>query len=126
MSAWAVANEYGADALVSGTDMGEVFDMLRDGSVDYAAADALIGMYAAYTVHCDAYVIALMQEPTGYCVAASADNEALQQAVSSAMLKLANNGIFDKMVVTKWLGRPFTLDGVPYTELAKKVAGEGE
>ncbi len=41
ISAWAVANEFGAEALVSGESMGEVFEMLRDGSVDFAAADAL-------------------------------------------------------------------------------------
>ena len=121
VSAWAVANEFGADALISGTDMGEVFEMLGNGSVDYAAADALIGMYAAHTVHVDAYVVALMQEPTGYCVGVAAGNEELQQAIASAMLKLSNNGIFDKMVVTKWLGKSFTLDGVPYTQLAQEA-----
>ena len=123
VSAWAVANEFGADSLVSGNDMGEVFEMLRDGSVQYAAADALIGLYAANTVHCDANIVALMQKPTGYCVGVRADNAELQQAITSAMLKLSANGILDKMVETKWLNKPISLDSVPYTELAGQIAG---
>ncbi|MBR2789544.1 MAG: transporter substrate-binding domain-containing protein, partial [Eggerthellaceae bacterium] len=105
-SAWLVANEFGAGSLVSAIDMGEVFEMLRDGDVQFAAADALIGAYAAFTVHCDAYPVALMQKTSDYCVGVLADNTALQQAVSTAMSKLANNGILTKIVETKWLGKP--------------------
>ena len=119
-SAWLVANEYGADALVSGTDMGEVFEMLRDGSVDYAAADALIGAYAAHTVQCEAYPVALLQKESGYCVGVLADNTELQQAITNAMSRLSSNGILTKIVETKWLGKPYSLDGVPYTPLAEE------
>ena len=119
-SAWLVANEFGAGSLVSAVDMGEVFEMLRDGDVQYAAADALIGAYAAHTVRCDAYPVALLQKSSGYCVGVAADNTALQQAITTAMSKLSNNGILTKIVETKWLGKPYSLEDVPYTELAKE------
>ena len=127
ISAWAVANEFGGDALVAGESMGEVFEMLRDGSVDYAAADALIGLYAANTVHCDAYIIALMQEPTGYSAGIRADNPELQQAFVTALQRLSNNGILGRMVEQKWLGKAIDLSNVPYTELAQQtIDGEGD
>ncbi len=125
-SAVTVANEFGGNSLVSCNDMGEVFELLADGSVQYAAADALIGSYAAKTVSCEAYVIALLANPTGYCVATSAENTELQDAVASAVKRLLSNGIYDKMVEMRWLGVNYSLDGVPYTEWALNYAEDEE
>lgn len=124
VSAWAVANEYGADALVAGNDMGEVFELLRDNAVEYAAADALIGMYAAHTVGCDAAIVALMQRAHGYVAIVPQENVDLQSALSAALQKVSTNGILTKMVETKWLGKSYSLANVPYTPLAEKNAGE--
>lgn len=117
-SAWAVVNEFGAEALVAGADMSEVFEMLRDSAVEYAAADALIGLYAANTVNCNASVVALMEAPTGYCVITLQEKVGLQTALDATLQRLCSNGILSRMVETKWLGKSYTLDGVAYTPLA--------
>ena len=59
-SSWQVTNEFGQDALVSENDLKSAFAALADGSAQYVAADAVIGMYAAHSGGYDAQIVALM------------------------------------------------------------------
>lgn len=56
-SAWAVSNGFGESSLTPTDSLKEAFEALEAGSVQYVAADAVIGLYAAHgqgldVVHC--------------------------------------------------------------------------
>ena len=88
-SSWQVTNEFGQDALVSENDLKSAFAALADGSAQYVAADAVIGMYAAHSGDYDAQIVALMQQPGGYCVGVLEANTELQAAVKAVHVQLA-------------------------------------
>ncbi|MCL1797445.1 MAG: transporter substrate-binding domain-containing protein [Eggerthellaceae bacterium] len=117
MSAWEVNKQYGEESLVSSPDLKTVFSDLANGSVSYAAADAVIGTYAAYSSspRVNVSIIALLQKPNGYAVGVLEENTELKQIISDVLVKLTSNGVID-LVEVKWLGNPIDLTGVPFTE----------
>ena len=117
MSSWAVTNEFGAESLVSENDLSTVFEDLKSGKVGYAASDAIIGSYAATTIGLDATIVALMQQPSGYCVGVYDTNSELCSIIQSTLSKLVSNGTVE-LIETKWLGAPLNLDGLPMTNAA--------
>jgi len=68
MSAWEVNKQFGQEALDSSSDLKSAFGKLSSGSVNYVAADAIIGTYAAYSAspRIPATIIAQMSRPSGY------------------------------------------------------------
>ena len=110
-SSWRVSNLYGENSLVSQADLKSAFEALSKSEARYVAADAIIGTYVAHTSGKDAHVIAMLQDPNGYCAAISQSNAELQGAITSALDKLTNGGMLD-IVETKWLGAPLSLNGV--------------
>ncbi len=90
--------------------------------MEYAAADALIGSYAAYALSLDAHIIALLENPSGYCAVIAGDNTELQEAFAAALSKVTSNGIYDEMIEMKWLGKTYSLDGIAYSPLAQQYA----
>ena len=117
MSAWAVSNEYGADALVSQSDLSTAFTALKDGSVNYVAADAVIGSYAAHAVIPGSTIVAMMQKPTGYSIACLASNAELQKQLVSTYDKISRNGVLE-VIKSKWLGTGYDISKIALTPKA--------
>lgn len=113
-SSWQVTNEFGQDALVSENDLKSAFAALADGSAQYVAADAVIGMYAAHSGGYDAQIVALMQQPGGYCVGVLEANTELQAAVKDALAALTDGGIVS-VIEKKWLGTDVDASSLPLT-----------
>ena len=113
-SSWQVTNEFGQDALVSENDLKSAFAALADGSAQYVAADAVIGMYAAHSGGYDAQIVALMQQPGGYCVGVLEANTELQAAVKDALAALSDGGIVS-VIEKKWLGTDIDASSLPLT-----------
>ena len=110
-SSWRVTNLFGDDALVAQSDLKSAFSALANGSARYVAADAVIGTYVSYSNEYADKIIALLQDPSGYCAAIATTNTELQSAMSSAMTKLINGGMMD-VIESKWLGQPMNLDNI--------------
>ncbi len=117
-SAWAVMNEFGDSSLTSTSSPKEAFAALSSGSVQYVAADAVVGMYYANGSNVDASIVALMQVPSGYCAGVLDSNSALKTAVSDALANLSGNGVID-VIQTKWLGTTIDLSATRLTAGAK-------
>lgn len=110
-SSWRVTNLFGDESLIEQEDLKSAFDSLNKGSARYAAADAVIGTYVANSNHYDDKIVALLQEPSGYCVAVAEKNTELQSAVTSAVDKLNSGGMIN-VIEAKWLGDPLSLDNI--------------
>lgn len=113
-SAWAVMNEFGEESLTSTNSPLDAFNALSSGSVQYVAAGAVVGVYAAHANNLEAHVVALMQQPAGYCIGVLDDNSELKTAVADAVATLTSNGVIS-VIETKWLGAPLDLSTVPLT-----------
>ena len=118
-SSWRVMNLYGDASLLSQPDLKTAFDMLGAGQVRYVASDAVIGTYVAFTNNVNAKLLALLQDPSGYCAAVGQFNTELQAAVSSALDKMVTGGTMD-IIETKWLGAP--MDTAHATVVKAQVA----
>lgn len=118
-SAWAVTNEFDKAAFSTTNDLKSAFAELESGQVQYVAADAIIGTYAAHSAGYDVHIVALMQQAVGYGVGVSDANTDLKQAVSEALATLTSNGTID-VIETKWLGTALDLSSTPLTAGATK------
>lgn len=116
-SAWRVTNLFGDEALAVQNDLKSAFAALKSGSVDYVASDAVIGTYVAHTGSYDAKAIALLQDPSGYCVGVASPNTELQAAVSAAVTALRDGGIID-IIEAKWLGAALDFDSLTVLKAA--------
>lgn len=104
MSAWEVTDHYGESCLRNSTDLQGAFESLQTGSVNYVAADSTIGAYVVHSSSSvEAYPVALLQDPSSYCVAAPTTNVELQKAVSEALSSLKSGGVIS-VIQKKWLG----------------------
>ena len=110
-SSWRVTNLFGDDSLVVQNDLKSAFEALASGSVGYVAADAVIGTYVSHSNGYTDKLVALLQDPSGYCVAVAKKNTELQSAVSAAVDKLIKGGMMD-VIEQKWLGSAIDLSDV--------------
>ena len=110
-SSWRVTNLFGDASLVVQSDLKSAFDALSTGSARYVAADAVIGTYVANTNGDKDKIVALLQDPTGYCAAVATSNTELQGAITSAMKKLVDGGMMS-IIENKWLGTTLNLDTI--------------
>lgn len=111
-SSWRVSNLFGDDSLVVQGDLKSAFEALAQNTVGYVAADAVIGTYVSYSNGYADKIVALLQDPTGYCVAVAKDNIDLQSAMAAAVDKLIQGGMMD-IIEKKWLGSIIDLQAVP-------------
>ena len=107
-SSWRVSNLFGDSSLVSQNDLKSAFEALKSETARYVAADAVIGTYVSYSSGYDDKIVALLQEPSGYCIAVADSNTELQNAVSESLSKLVNGGMMD-VIEAKWLGQSLSL-----------------
>lgn len=124
MSAWEVTNQYGADMLESSDDLKSAFSALSSGSVNYVAADAVIGSYVAHSNGIDAHIVGIMENPSGYCVGVSSSNTDLQNAVSDALNVIVGNGVVP-VIERKWLGSNLDVSSYAMTEGASTSSAQG-
>ena len=110
-SSWRVTNLFGDDALVSQTDLKSAFDALSNGTARYVAADAVIGTYVSYSSGYSDKIVALLQDPSGYCAVVAKSNTDLQNAIGPAVNKLVSGGVMD-IIESKWLGTTLSLGDV--------------
>ena len=73
--------------------------------------------------------MALMQQPSGYCIGVLDTNSDLKQAISDALAALSGNGVVS-LIETKWLGTTLDLSTLPLTAgattpAASKTSDEG-
>ena len=110
-SSWRVTHLFGNDSPVSANDLKAAFETLKNQTARYVAADAVIGTYVSFSNDYDDKIVALLQDPSGYCVGAAETNTELQNAISESLNKLVNGGMMD-VIEAKWLGKPLNLDNV--------------
>lgn len=125
MSAWTVTNQFGAESLNAVADLKSAFDELAAGSVEYVAADAVIGTYAAFTSDTPASIVAMLQQPSGYCIGVLETNTELKQVVDEVINSLLSGGVVS-VVEMKWLGTSLDLDGLPVIMTAKTADEDAE
>ena len=129
-SSWRVTNLFGDQSLVVQSDLKSAFDALASGSARYVAADAVIGTYVAFSGDDDDKIVALLQDPTGYCAAIATSNTELQGAITSAMNKLVDGGMMS-IIQQKWLGTTLDLGHItviksPNADAAQAAAAAAE
>lgn len=122
-SSWRVTNLFGDESLVTENDLKSAFESLGKGSVDYVAADAVIGTYVSTTNDYADKIVALLQEPSGYCAAVASKNAELQKAVDNAVKTLVNGGAM-QVIEGKWLGGPLDMDNMTIVKGAGSDSGE--
>lgn len=122
-SSWRVTNLFGDDSLIVQSDLKSAFAALASGSARYVAADAVIGTYVSFSNGYDDKIIALLQDPSGYCVAVASANTELQSAVGSAVTKLINGGMMS-VIEHKWLGCAIDLDSLTIVKAPTAKAAE--
>ncbi|MGI6045996.1 MAG: substrate-binding periplasmic protein, partial [Eggerthellaceae bacterium] len=110
-SAYAVDHEYDQNNLQSVSDLNSAFTAMRDGQVQYVAADAVIGSYASHSGGYDTHIVGLLQETGGYCIGVNSSNTALQKAVSDAITSCNDSGVFS-VIQNQWLGTVLDLTSV--------------
>ena len=116
-SSWRVTNLFGDDSLVSQTDLKSAFGALANGTARYVAADAVIGTYVSYSNGYSDKIVALLQDPSGYCAGVAKSNTDLQNAIGPAVNKLVNGGVMD-IIEKKWLGTTLSVDSVTVVKSA--------
>lgn len=124
-SSWRVTNLFGDESLVVQSDLKSAFDSLSTGSARYVAADAVIGTYVAFSSNDNDKIIALLQDPTGYCAAVASSNTELQGAITSALGKLTNGGMMS-IIEEKWLGTTLKLDSITIIKSANADANANQ
>lgn len=107
-SSWRVTNLFGDTSLVSSNDLKSAFTTLSSGGAQYVASDAIIGSYVVRTNGYDAKIVALLQDPSGYCVGVSSSNTELQGAITNAVNAISQGGTMSA-IQAKWLGKSLDL-----------------
>ena len=76
--------------------------------MQYVAADAVIGLYAAHGQGLDVSIVAMLMSPTGYCMGVSNENVDLQMAAGDVLARLVSDGTIN-VIERKWLGTTVAL-----------------
>ena len=118
MSAWTVGTQFEDCTINNTADLKAAFAALSDGSAQYVAADAVIGMYAAKTSGVQASIVAMAQAPTGYCAATLSKNADLTKKVNETLKQLNSKGVI-AVIEKKWLNANINLSATPLTPGAK-------
>lgn len=121
VSAWDITSQFGAASLTSTTDLTSAFSALKEGTVDFAVADAVVGTYAAHTSGLSVYITAMVTAPGGYCAGVKADKTNLNTAVTEALKLVTDNGTVN-LVQKKWLGTTLSLSTLKVTATTMAAA----
>lgn len=116
-----MTNEFDKATFSTTDDLKSAFAELASGQVQYVAADAIIGTYAAHSAGDDAYRGAHGRRAA---MGVSDANTDLKQAVLRSLATLTGNGTIG-VIETKWLGTALDLSSTPLTAGATGVHGRG-
>ena len=125
LSSVLVNDTYGSECLQTGDDLKELFQAVADGTQRYVAADAVVGLFLSESMGLDLQMVCMLEEPSGYHIAASQDNEALQQAISQALGEISSNGVLD-VIALRWLGGSYDLGQVPQADVSAQQGENAE
>lgn len=125
MSAWEVSDHYGDDCLTDAGTIQEAFEQLASGSVDYVAADSIIGEYVAHSTGTEAYPVALLQDPANYSIACASTNTDLQNGISEALANITSGGIVT-VIEKRWLGAQESISSLSIIKAPEKEADNSE
>ena len=114
-SSWSATNLFGKDAVLSCDDLTSAFQSLQKGDVQYVAADAVVGLYAANKANIDVEIVGVEENSGGYCAAVKSDSTETYSAVQDALTKIKSAGMID-VIENKWLGQELNLDNVAKIE----------
>ncbi len=89
-------------SLTTTSTLSEAFDSLEQGTVDYTAADALVGSYIALG-YSDIVLSRSLSSTAGIYIGISAKNTQLASDVNGALAAIRGNGVL-KVTITKWAG----------------------
>ena len=102
LSASQSTDRYGSEYVQTFSSMDEVFGSLVNGSINYVAADAVIGSY-----HCVRYdsiaCLGFLNEGGGVYIAVAPNNPELTDAMVIVLRSLRENGVLE-LIINKWLG----------------------
>jgi polar amino acid transport system substrate-binding protein len=102
LSAWTVDETIGKGTANAVTSLADAVKAVNDGTATYAAADAVVGSYLAIEYE-DVACVKLLGTPIGVYCAVAASNEALADALTTALRTVRDNGEL-AVVLSKWLG----------------------
>ncbi|MCL2883168.1 MAG: transporter substrate-binding domain-containing protein [Coriobacteriia bacterium] len=107
-SAWQVADIYGQAYVQTFNTLQEAFDQVVQGSITYAAADAVVGSVLAQNStftqkYQNIVCLGFLDSPSGYYMGVSPDNAALADAVTKAARSIRDSGVLN-IVLSKWVG----------------------
>ena len=118
-------NQYEANHVKAKTDMDSCFNDLLNGTVNYVAADAVIGSYYALNNNTGAKIVAMLQRPSGYCIGTLEKNTGLAEKIENAISAIKARGTFD-VIANKWVANSLNLDSVKLTDGASNEALESD
>ncbi len=120
-SAWTSSSVFGTDKIVTCDDLESAFQSLSKGSVQYVAADAIVGLYAANKAGLDVEIVAAVDGSEGYCAAVKTDRTDTYSAIQDALTKVKSKGIIN-VIQKKWLGKEISLSGVTKINAGSSVS----
>lgn len=123
MSAWEVSNQFGDSALKAAPDLKTAFADLENGTIDYVASDALIGVYLTHTQHGSAKIAGLLQKVGGRSVGVTTTNDQLKSAITTALEQIKQDGTVS-VIEQKWLGTSLDLSTYPQSAAAQKASSQ--
>lgn len=124
-SATLVINQFPNSELKTVSELKEAFSLLASGSVDFVAADSIIGTYCANSAGCDAYITAGLSSASGYCIGIPKSSTTLAQQVNTCLSTLKSNGVID-VIIKKWLGKTIDISNIPLTATASNQASQDD
>ena len=114
VSAIAAQEQFDAANIKLDSTLSASFEALNNGDVKYVAADAIIGTYGARQADMDAYIVALLTQPGGYCLGALSANTKLTEKLAGSLETLAKGGLLS-VIERSWLGKNLDLANEKYT-----------
>jgi polar amino acid transport system substrate-binding protein len=104
---------YGTTSLVEKDTLSDAFASLEDGSVQFVAASGVVGSYSANSYD-DIVYFCPIEAVHEIGAGVANDNVELQQAVSSALSTLSQNGTIN-LIVSGWIGSPLSISSSSVT-----------
>jgi polar amino acid transport system substrate-binding protein len=103
LSAWAVKNTFGEQALIEADRIEDAFAMVENGSAAYAAADAIAGSYLSSNYGAVSCAMLLPDSKIGVYLGVAAENDDLAGALTEALINIRDDSTLS-VILAKWLG----------------------
>lgn len=115
---WHLRSELGSEAVIPYDSLRQAIEAVDAGEVELVAGDAFVGAYIARD-YPSVHYAGQPRLGTPLCVAVSAENAQLEEAVRTALDALATDGVFDALRM-KWVGN---LEELQFAEESAEATG---